>query len=132
MMGRLAMMPDVRGRDRVRLVVLVLWLGLGALLPAWPRGALAQPLQSIAVTVTGNYDGERLDIAFRNGQHEVLRLAGITVPACVRQEAIARTQAFMEGRGTSVELTEPSRDDADHILGYLWVDAVLLNRLLVA
>jgi endonuclease YncB( thermonuclease family) len=113
-------------------MVLVLWLGLGALTLAWPRVALAQPLQSIVVTVTANHDGQLLDIAFRNGQRDVLRLAGIDVPACVRQEAIARTQELMAGRGTSLELTGQSRDDAGQLLGYLWIDAVMLNRLLVA
>src|SRR3954454_24814526 len=132
MMGRLAMKPNARALGWVRLLVLVLWLGLGALLLTWPRVALAQPLQSVVVTVIGNHDGERLDLVFRTGQREVLRLAGIDVPECVRPGAIARTQALMEGRATSLEPTGQSRDDGGQLVGYLWVDAVMLNRQLVA
>ena len=61
------MKPNARALEWVRLLVLVLWLGLGALLLTWPRVALAQPLQSIVVTVIGNHDGERLDLVFRTG-----------------------------------------------------------------
>ena len=119
----------IGGATRVALVAL--WLALAASLLVAPRPGHAQSLRAIAVTVDAVYEDGILDVTLKSGQQETLRLAGIDVPDCVRNEAIARLEGLTWGRVAFLELDQPQRDASGQLNGYLRVDGVLLNLLLV-
>ena len=119
-------------RVTLRVALLALWLGLGASLVAAPLPGFAQSLRAISVTVDAVNADATLSVTLGSGQGETLRLAGITVPDCVREDATARLAGLTWGRVGFVEPDQPQRDAYGQLLGYLRVDGVLVNFLLVA
>ena len=112
----------------------VLWLLTACALVSLPPIAQAQPVQTITVTVVAVDDsGERLDVVFRGGQRETVRLKGVRVLPCIREESLAEIRELTWARVVFLELSSNSRDpDTGHLAGYLWADAVMINEHLVA
>jgi endonuclease YncB( thermonuclease family) len=129
------MNPDVRPHRRMHTVLvalLALWLGLGTALVGWPRAAFGQSLQSIAVRVVDVSSANVLVIELQNGQSDTVRLAGINAPSCSQPDAIARVRSLALNKVVYLELAAQQRDAEGNLVGYLWVDAVMLNVLLVS
>lgn len=112
--------------------LLALWLGLGAALVGWPRPAFGQSLQSIAVRVVDVASADVLVIALQSGQRATVRLAGISAPPCIQRDAIARVSGLALNKVVYLELAAQQRDAWGNLVGYVWVDTVMLNTLLVS
>ncbi len=129
------MIQEVRRHHRTHTVlvaVLALWLGLGAALVERPRPAFGQSMQSIAVRVIDVSSADVLVIALQSGQSATVRLAGISTPPCIQSDAIARASVLTLHKVVYLELAAQQRDSAGNLVGYIWVDSVMLNTLLVA
>jgi endonuclease YncB( thermonuclease family) len=116
----------------VMLVLLALWLGLAMALVGRPRPAFGQSLQSVAVRVADVPGANVLTIALQGGQMDTVRLAGINVPPCIQSDAIARVSGLTLNRTVYLELASQQRDGMGNLVGYVWVDTVMLNVLLVS
>lgn len=112
-------------------LALALWLGSALALGGPSQPALGQPLQKIAVSITDIYGGELVGVTLRGGQQETVRLAGISITRCVEGSAAARTRALTGGRWGYLELSSQQRDTYGYLVGYIWIDTVVLNVDLV-
>lgn len=117
---------------RVGVVVLVLltaasWAVAGQAV----RPALAQAAGSVAVTVRGVESADTLSVIF-GGRQERVRLIGVSVPGCMTDEAYSRLDGLARGRVAFLELDYQDRDYDNAVLGYLWIDNVMVNTRLVS
>ena len=112
---------------RVGVVVLVATvMAWGLAGEAVARPVFAQVPGSFAVTVKGVESGSVLNVVF-NGRSERIRLIGVDVPDCVATEAYRRVAGLVYGRVAFLELDTVQRDDDDAVLGYVWIDNLMLN-----
>ncbi len=96
------------------------------------ESAFAQSSGAVSVTVRSVAGGGVLDVAFRDGRTARLRLAGIHVADCMSSRASDRLDGLARGRVDFLELDDQSGDIAGQLSGYVWVDGVMLNTLLVS
>ena len=122
-------------RRRVRAFLaatLAVWVGITLTVGGPAPSAGGQPLQTIAVSITTDvYGGGLVDVMLRGGQQETVRLAGISIKPCVLAGATAVTRDLAGGRWGYLELSSQQRDTDDNLVGYIWIDTVLLNVELV-
>jgi endonuclease YncB( thermonuclease family) len=98
--------------------------------PVAAHPAAAQASRPFAVDVVAvNGDGSlRIEVANRL---TTLRLTGIEIPWCMQEGAVRRMTGLVRGQAALLELDE-QREDGAAVLGYLWIDGIMLNRLLVS
>ena len=111
----------------------LIWILTACAILSLPPVAHAQPVQTITVTVAAVYDsGERLEVTFRGGERKNLRLKGVRIPLCTREEALAEIDELTGGRVVFLELSSTSPDQGTgDLVGYLWADDVMVNEHLI-
>ena len=117
---------------RVGIILLVsVAVAAWAVAGAASRPAYAQVPGSFAVTVRGVESADTLSVVF-GGRQERVRLIGVSVPDCMTDEAYSRLIGLARGRVAFLELDYQDRDDDNAVLGYLWIDNVMVNTRLVS
>jgi endonuclease YncB( thermonuclease family) len=108
--------------------VCLAWLAASWLVAA---PVMAQMPGVLSVLVTGVESGEVLDIRY-DGHPARLRLIGVAVPSCMIGDAGRRVDVVARGRVALLEMDSVTLDSANEVLGYLWIDEVMLNIRLVS
>ena len=108
-------------------MVVAAWAVAGAV----SRPAYAQVPGSFAVTVRGVESADTLSVVF-GGRQERVRLIGVSVPDCMTYDAQSRLDGLARGRVAFLELDYQDRDYDNAVLGYLWIDNVMVNTRLVS
>ena len=93
--------------------------------------ASAASLGPVTVVVLRVASGESLGIMFGRSE-ETLRLDGIRIPPCMAAEATARVYGLAAGRAGLLDYDRTAYSAAGELRGYLRVDGVVLNLVLVS
>ncbi|WP_289890903.1 thermonuclease family protein [Virgibacillus pantothenticus] len=100
----------------------------------------AQKLQANEVIVERVVDGDTLVIKNASGEEERVRLLLVDTPESVHpnkpvqlfaKEASSFAKEKLEGEKVKLELGNPETDKYDRLLGYVWIDDVNFNQLLI-
>lgn len=116
----------------VRGALVAAWVVVLSVSPVAAYPAAAQASRPFAVDVIAVSSDASLQIEIA-GRPDRLRLRGIEIAWCMRSDAVRRLTGLASGQAALLELDEQRRDSSGNaMLGYLWIDGVMLNRLLVS
>lgn len=110
-------------------VLAAVLLVLGSVAPV--GSASAATLGPVTVVVLRVGSGDSLSIMFGRSE-ESLRLDGIRIPPCMAAEAAARVYGLAAGRAGLLEYDRASYSATGELRGYLRIDGVMLNLVLVS
>ena len=101
------------------------------LLLLWSNGAQAQAVIPVTVVVLSIEDGDSLRIMFGRVEKS-LRLDAVQVAPCMNADAAARLYGLAAGRAALLDYDQTLYATTGELAGYLRVDSVQLNLMLVA
>lgn len=98
-------------------------------------------LEQNEVIINRVVDGDTVNVQLPNGESESVRLLLIDTPESVHpnkpvqpfgEEASAYAKEILkEGDTVTLEIGNPERDKYDRLLGYIWIDDVNFNQLMI-
>lgn len=118
----------IRSMSRFALAALLLLLWSTAA-PVPP--ASAQQAAPVAVVVLRAEGGDSLRVMFGRVEKS-LRLDGVRVAPCMAAEATTRLHGLAAGRAALLDYDRVSYAATGELSGFVWIDGVMLNVLLVS